>query len=96
MGDRGGMFGHSVWPETTLEDEGLNVQYKGPNPADLEQTACTECRTNVWRTRRGPYVTEYDTGAICGYCSYECQFSHRHRNNLKEIASEQSVYPPPA
>jgi hypothetical protein len=39
---------------------------------------------------------QYDTGAICGYCSYECYFSHRHRNNLEEITGAQSVYLPPA
>ena len=71
---------HGIWPETTLQDEGLDVEYEGPSPADLEHAVCTECGTNVWRTRRGPYVAEYDTGAICGYCSYECYFSHRHRN----------------
>ncbi|MFC7175145.1 DUF6610 family protein [Haloplanus litoreus] len=87
---------HGIWPETTPQDEGLNVEYEGPSPADLEDAACTECGTNVWRTRRGPHVAEYDTGAICGYCSYECYFSHRHRNNLEEIAGEQSVYLPPA
>jgi hypothetical protein len=87
---------HGVWPETTPPDEGLNVEYEGPSPADLEDAACTECGTNVWRTRRGPYVAEYDTGVICGYCSYECYFSHRFRNNLEEIAGEQSVYLPPA
>ncbi|MDB2246098.1 hypothetical protein PN416_15305 [Halorubrum ezzemoulense] len=87
---------HGVWPESTPEDEGMTVGYEGSSPADLEDAACTECGTNVWRTRRGPYVAEYDTGAICGYCSYECYFSHRHRNNLEEIAGEQSVYLPPA
>jgi len=87
---------HGIWPETTPQDEGLDVEYEGPSPADLEHAACTECGANVWRTRRGPYVAEYDTGAICGYCSYECYFSHRHRNNLEEIAGEQSVYIPPA
>jgi len=87
---------HGVWPESTPQDEGLTVEYEGPSPADLEDAACTECGTNVWRTRRGPYVAEYDTGAICGYCSYECYFSHRHRNNLEEIAGEQSIYLPPA
>jgi len=83
---------HGIWPETTPQE--LVVEYEGPSPADLEQAACTECRTNVWRTRHGPYVAECDTGAICGYCSYEC--CHRHRNNLEEIAGEQSVYLPPA
>ena len=87
---------HGIWPETTPQQEGLNVEYEGPTPADLEHAACTECGTNVWRTRRGPYIAEYDTGAICGYCSYECYFSHRHRNNLEEIAGKQSVYLPPA
>ncbi|MCU4744451.1 hypothetical protein OB955_24535 [Halobacteria archaeon AArc-m2/3/4] len=87
---------HGIWPETAPQDEGLDIEYEGPSPADLEQAACTECGTNVWRTRRGPYVAEYDTGAICGYCSYECHFSHRDRNNLEEIAGEQSVYLPPA
>jgi len=87
---------HGIWPESTPQDEGLNVEYEGPSPADLEGAACSECGANVWRTRRGPYVAEYDTGAICGYCSYECYFSHRHRNNLEEIAGEQSVYIPPA
>jgi len=87
---------HGIWPETTPQDEGLDIEYEGPSPADLEHAACTECGTNVWRTRRGPYVAEYDTGAICGYCSYECYFSHRHRNNLEEIAGDQSVYLPPA
>jgi len=68
----------------------------GPTPTDLEQAACTECGTNVWRTPRGPYVAEYGTGAVCGYCRYECYFTHRHRNNHEEIAGEQSVYIPPA
>jgi hypothetical protein len=85
-----------VWPETTPQDKGLSVEYEGPSPADLEDAACTECGANVWRTRHGPYLAEYDTGAICGYCSYECYFSHRHRNNLEEIAGEQSVYLPQA
>ncbi|MXR43142.1 hypothetical protein GRX01_17585 [Halobaculum sp. WSA2] len=87
---------HGVWPESSPQDDGLGVEYEGPRPADLDQAACTECETNVWRTRRGPYVAEYDTGAIYGYCSYKCYFSHRHRNNLEEIAGEQSVYLPPA
>ena len=49
---------------------------------------------NVWRIRRGPFVAEYDTGAVCGYCSYECYFTHRYRNNLEELAGEQSIYFP--
>jgi|AntRauMinimDraft_4_1070384.scaffolds.fasta_scaffold00626_2 hypothetical protein len=28
------------------------------------------------RLRRGPDTAEYDTGAVCGYCSYECYSSH--------------------
>lgn len=98
---RGAQFGefwkaHGIWPETTPQDEGLHIEYGGPTPAGLGQAACTECGANVWRTRRGPYVTEYGTGAVCGYCRYECYFTHRHRNNLEEIAGEQSVYIPPA
>ena len=87
---------HGIWPETTPQDEGLHIEYGGPTPANLEQAACSECGANVWATRRGPFVAEYDIGALCGYCSYECYFSHRHRNNLEEIAGEQSVYIPPA
>ena len=87
---------HGVWPESTPQDEGLHIEYEGPTPTDLESAACTECGADVWRTRCGPSVAEYDTGAVCGYCSYECYFTHRHRNNLKEIAGEQSVYFSPA
>jgi len=87
---------HGIWPESTPQDGEQDVEYGGPSPADLKQAACTECGANVWRTRRGPYVAEYDTGAICGYCCYECYFAHRHRNNLEEIAGKQSVYLPPA
>ena len=87
---------HGIWPESTPQEEGVHIEYGGPTPADLEQAACTECGANVWRTRRGPYIAEYDTGAICGYCSYECYFTHRHQNDLEEIAGEQSVYIPPA
>ena len=85
-----------IWPESTPQDEGVHIEYGGQTPADLEQAACTEYGANVRRTRRGPYVAEYDTGAICGYCSYKCYFTHRRRNNLEEIAGEQSVYLPPA
>jgi len=84
---------HGIWPETTPQDEGLDIEYEGPSPADLEHAACTECGTNVWRTRRGPYVAEYDTGAICGYCSYECYFSHRHRNNLEDRRRSERLPP---
>jgi len=87
---------HRVWPESTPQGDRVTIEYEEPRPADLERAACTECGTNVWRTRRGPYVAEYDTGTNCGYCSYECYFNHRHRNNLEEIAGEQSVYLPPA
>lgn len=85
---------HGVWPETTPKDEGLTIEYDGPSPADLEDAACSNCGANVWRTRRGPFVAEYDTGEICGYCRYECYFSHRQRNNLEELAGTQSVYLP--
>ena len=87
---------HGIWPETTPQDGELHIEYGGPTPANLEQAACSECGANVWTTRRSPFVAEYDSGALCGYCSYECYFSHRHRNNLEEIAGEQSVYIPPA
>ena len=87
---------HGVWPELTSQDDSLGVEYEGPSPGDLDGAACTECEANVWTTQRGPFVAEYDTGAVCGYCSYDCYFSHRHRNNLEEIAGEQSVYLPPA
>jgi len=87
---------HGVWPDSTPQEDGIELTYSGPTPGDIEGAACTECSTNVWTTERGPFVAEYGTGEICGYCSYECYFSHRHRNNLEEIAGEQSVYLPPA
>ena len=85
---------NGVWPETTPEADGLTVAYSGPSPSDLNSAACVECGSNVWMSQRGPYVAEYDTGTICGYCSYDCYFSHRHRNNLEEFAGEQSIYFP--
>lgn len=87
---------HGVWPDSTPQDAGLDVGYEGPSPGDLDSAACTECGANVRITRRGPFVAEYDTGEVCGYCSYDCYFSHRHRNNLEEITGEQSVDFPPA
>ena len=87
---------HGVWPDSTPQDSSVEIEYEGPSPTDLDKAACSECGANVWTTRRGPYVAEYDTGALCGYCSYECYFSHRNRNNLEEITGEQSVYIPPA
>ncbi|WP_459190927.1 DUF6610 family protein [Halosimplex sp. J119] len=87
---------HGVWPDSTPQHGSLEVEYEGPSPGDLDGAACTECEANVWTTRRGPFVAEYDTGAVCGYCSYVCYFAHRHRNNLEEIAGEQSVSLPPA
>ena len=87
---------HGIWPDSTPQDDSFEIEYEGPAPSDLDGAACTECGANVWTTRRGPFVAEYDSGALCGYCSYECYFSHRHRNNLEEIAGEQSVYIPPA
>ncbi|QKY18470.1 DUF6610 family protein [Halorubrum sp. CBA1229] len=86
---------HGVWPDATPHDDTIEIEYEGPSPTDLDSAACTDCGANVWTTRRGPFVAEYDTGDTCGYCSYECYFSHRHRNNLEEIAGEQSVYFPP-
>lgn len=86
--------GHGVWPESTLQEDGLELAYCGPSPSDVESSACTECGANVWTTEQGPYVSEYDTGEICGYCSYDCYFIHRHRNNLEELAGDQSVYDP--
>ncbi|GAB7010810.1 DUF6610 family protein [Halorubrum trueperi] len=86
---------HGVWPESTPQDDSLEVEYEGPSPSGIDGAACTECGANVWTTRRGPFVAEYDTGAVCGYCSYDCYFTHRHRNNLEEIGGEQSVYIPP-
>lgn len=86
---------HGVWPESTPQNDGLRLEYRGPAPSDLDTAVCTECGANVWATRRGPFMAEYDTGAICGYCSYDCYFSHRHRNTLEELAGEESVYIPP-
>jgi len=85
-----------VWPESTTKEDGVEFKYRGPSPSDIESAACTECDVNVWTTERGPYVAEYDTGDICGYCSYDCYFTHRHRNQLEELVGEQSVYFPPA
>ena len=87
---------HGVWPESTLQDVGVEYAYRGTSPSDIECPACSECSMNVWSTERGPYVAEYDTGDLCGYCSYDCYFTHRHRNQLEELAGEQSVYFPPA
>ncbi|WP_408960534.1 DUF6610 family protein [Natrinema sp. 74] len=86
---------HGGWPDSTPHDDTHEVEYEDPSPTDLDSAACTDCGANVWTTRCAPFVAEYDTGALCGYCSYECYFSHRHRNNLEEIAGEQSVYFPP-
>lgn len=85
-----------VWPDTTLVDDGLEIQYRSPTPSDLTSAACAECGANVWTTERGPFVAEYDTGEICGYCSYDCYFTHRTRNRFEELAGEQSVYFSPA
>ncbi|MDS0296695.1 DUF6610 family protein [Halogeometricum luteum] len=84
-----------VWPDSTPQTDESELSYSGPTPNDIESAACTECSANVWTTKRGPYVAEYDTGDVCGYCSYDCYFTHRHRNDLEEIAGEQSVYIPP-
>ena len=87
---------HGVWPDATPQSNGLELAYQPPSPGDIESAACTLCGGNVWTRERGPYIAEYDTGDICGYCSYECYFTHRHRNRLAEVAGEQSVYVPPA
>jgi hypothetical protein len=87
---------HGIWPETTPQEDDIDIAYEGPSPSDLDSAACVECGSNVWMSQRGPYIAEYDTGAVCGYCSYDCYFAHRHRNNLEELAGEQSVYFPPA
>ncbi|PGF14543.1 hypothetical protein CP556_20790 [Natrinema sp. CBA1119] len=87
---------HGVWPESTPQEDGPELTYRGPSLGDLGSAACTESEENVWTTERGPYIVEYDTGEIYGYCSYDCYFAHRHRNNLEEVAGEQSVYLPPA
>ncbi len=50
----------------------------------------------VWSTERGLFVAEYDTEDLCGDCSYDCYFAHRHRNLFEELAGEQSFYLPPA
>ena len=86
---------HGIWPESTPSADGFALEYQGPSPDDLENSACTECGANVWTTERGPFVAEYDTGMICGYCSYDCYFTHRHQNQLEEVAGDQSVYFPP-
>ena len=76
---------NGVWPETTPQADGLTVAYSGPSPNNLESAACAECEANVWTTERGPYVADYD-----------CYFAHRHRNELEEVAGEQSVsFPAP-
>ncbi|MDS0243764.1 MULTISPECIES: DUF6610 family protein [unclassified Haloferax] len=83
-----------VWPESQSREGPDNFVYNGPVPTDLTTEACADCETNVWKTERGPYVAEYDTGTVCGYCSYDCYFTHRHQNNLEELDGEQSVYIP--
>lgn len=87
---------HGIWPETTPEADGGAIQYRSPQPADLDSSSCAECNGDVWATARGPFVAEYDTGVLCGYCCYECYFSHRVRDHREEIMGEESVYIPPA
>lgn len=83
-----------VWPESPANDS-LEIEYEPPTPSDLDESTCAECGSNVWKTGHDPYVAEYDTGALCGYCSYDCYFNHRQKNNLEEIVSgEESVYQP--
>nr|WP_303647912.1 DUF6610 family protein [Haloarchaeobius amylolyticus] len=85
-----------VWPESTSPAERHRIEYQGPSPDDLRSDTCSECGGSVWSSDRAPYVAEYDTGDICGYCNYDCYFSHRHQNRLEEIVDERSVYLPPA
>ncbi len=75
-----------VWPESTTKEDGVEFEYRGPSPSDIESAACAECGVNVWTTERGPYVAEYDTGDNCGYCSNDCYFTHRHRNQLEKAS----------
>ncbi len=84
-----------IWPETQLHDEDVDLEYEGPTPSDLSSAACGACGANVWTTDRGPFVAEYDTGEICGYCSYDCYFEHRTQNRLEEIVDGRSVFMPP-
>ena len=84
-----------VWPEPTAQEDDVEFEYRGLSPSNIESAACTECDVSVWTTERGPFVAEYDTGEICGYCSYDCYFTHRQQNQLEELAGEESVYFPP-
>ena len=77
---------HGVWPEITPQANELIVTYSGPSLSDLESAVCAKCGANVWTTERGLYVAEYDTSIVCGYCCYDCYFTHRHRNGLEEVA----------
>lgn len=86
---------HGVWPETPPVDHGWMIGYCPPTPSDLSSAVWAECGTNVWTTKRGPFVAEYDTGDVLGYCSHECYFAHRARNHLEELDCEQSVFMPP-
>ncbi|WP_282352279.1 DUF6610 family protein [Haloferax volcanii] len=84
-----------VWPEGPTEYAG-QTQYQPPTPADLHSSTCVECKDDVWTGPRGPFVAEYDTGDVCGYCCYDCYFTHRTQNHLEEVMDEASVYIPPA
>jgi len=73
---------------------GIHIEYGG-RLTDLEQAACTECGTNVWRTPRGR--TSLNTGpAPVGALSLPGgYFTHRHRNNHeRSLASRASTSPP--
>ena len=72
----------------------MTVTYSGSSPSNLESAVCADCGSNVWTSERGPYIAEYDTGAVCGYCCYGCYFTHRQRNQLEEVAGEQSIWVP--
>ena len=84
-----------VWPEGPTEYTG-RTQYQPPTPADLHSSTCVECEDDVWTGSRDPFVAEYDTGDVCGYCCYDCYFTHRTQNHLEEVMGEASVYFPPA
>lgn len=82
---------HGVWPEMGPHDDSVSLQYEGPTPSNLESAACSACEANVWTTLHSPVVAECDTGEICGYCSNDCYFEHRTRNQLEEIV-KRSVF----
>lgn len=83
-----------MWPETTPVDDNWDgdIHCRSPTSSDLDSAACSECGANIWTTDCGPFIAEYDTGEVVGYCSYACYFEHRTRNHLEELCGEQSVF----